>query len=279
MSLRIVFVVLSLMILETSLAETLEKKGFFEQRHRGWLWFDQREEEQKGQNGHKKQEGVIEDTEPTIEEMERARAANEKFAYELELLKHLMVQNPENLENIKRYKLKEKEMMEKAGILGKNWLLVNFLNPEILDELKSPQNIYGRDLKRMKEKEEREEKIRDLRGRIEIFVFRREGCVYCEVLEEHLARFARRYGFEVEAVSEDGSESKFFKTNRSSDSETAKRVREALDIDVMPAVIAVVKDTRDRYELARGAVSITDLEEKAVLLHEVIEGAVERGKR
>lgn len=34
----------------------------------------------------------------------------------------------------------------------------------------------------------------------------------------------------------------------------------------MPTVIAVVNDTRERFELARGAVSIADLEDKALLL-------------
>lgn len=258
--------VLSLMICETSLGGSLGERDFFEQRYRGWLWFDENEEVEieDGENLSELTSNM-----PGIEEMERAKEANEKFSRELELLKHLMVHDPGNLENIKLYKLKEKEMMEKSATLGRNWLLVNFLNPEIMDELKFPQNIYGRDLRREDLKREMNEKIRSLKDRIEIFVFRREGCSYCVTLEEHLARFAMRYGFEVEAVSEDGSESEFFKTNTSS--EIVSNMIDALGLEVMPTVIVVVKETRERFELARGAVSVSELEEKVGYLFDVLE--------
>lgn len=95
---------------------------------------------------------------------------------------------------------------------------------------------------------------------IEIFVFRKDKCSYCQTLEKHLASFAAQYGFKVEAVSADGSTSQYFKTNSS------KELIAALDLEVMPTVIAVTNDSALRFELARGAVSIAELEEKALLL-------------
>ena len=232
--------------------------SFFEQRYRGWLWFDERqglEEEVESEIPSRTQPQM-----PSLEEMERAKSENEKFAKELELLKHLAVRYPDNLEYIKLYKLKEKEMMDKAETLGLNWLTVNFLNPDIVDELNHPQNIYGRNILSSNKERENKQIIKNLSGKVELFVFRREECPYCETLEKHLNIFAVKYGFKVEAVVPDNSVSKYFKTHRSLE------LIKVLSLEVMPTVIAVVNDSRERFELVRGAVSVADLEEKSLLL-------------
>jgi hypothetical protein len=80
------------------------------------------------------------------------------------------------------------------------------------------------------------------------------------VLEKHLNSFANKYGFKVEAVAADNSNSKYFKTHNSPE------LIKQLNLTVMPTVIAVTKDSAMRFELARGAVSIPDLEDNALLL-------------
>lgn len=62
----------------------------------------------------------------------------------------------------------------------------------------------------------------------------------------------------------DKSNSSYFETNHSLE------MVKALGLEIMPTVIAIVKDSRERYELARGAVSIADLEEKALLLEKIV---------
>jgi len=211
------------------------KNDFFEQRYRGWLWFDESKEENA-------QEIEVEQSPhtavPTKELMLQAKAENEEFAKELELLKHLAIRYPDNLEYIKLYKLKEKEMMDNAGKLGINWLMVNFLNPEIIDELENPQNIYGRDIKTQEQQREERRALQDVAKKVELFVFRKDGCPYCSTLEKHLKTFATKYGFSVEAVTPDSSSSKYFKTYSSPE------MIAALGLEVMPTVIAVVSDTR-----------------------------------
>ena len=241
-------------ILLHSVCANADSSSFFDQRYRGWLWFDEKE---------KKEEEDIQEkstTLPTREEMEQAKRENEQFSEELDLLKHLMVRHPDNLDYIKLYKLKEKEMMDKAGALGMNWLMVNFLNPDIVDELKNPQNIYGRDIDTRHRKEQDENILKIVSKSVELYVFRQEGCPHCETLEKHLNNFAMKYGFKVEAIAADKSRSKFFVTHNSPE------MIQALGLEVMPTVIAVVSDTRERFELARGAVSIPDLEDRALLL-------------
>ena len=246
---QLVFILLTLFT-----SSVFAKEEFFEQRYRGWLWFDQQMKPQET-NVQEQKPGKV-----TKEEMLKAKADNEQFKEELALLKHLMLRHPDNLEYIRLYKLKEKEMLEKAVILGSNWQLVNFLNPEIVDELRHPQNMYGRKIQDEEQNKLQQKMIQSLAGKIELFVFRQKDCPYCSYLEKHLANFAGKYGFKVEAVSNDESMSSYFKTHSS------RKLIKALGLEVMPTVIAVVNDTRQRFELARGAVSVADLEEKALLL-------------
>jgi thioredoxin-related protein len=231
--------------------------GFFEQRHRGWLWFNEREVAE-GANHVSEQEQQI-----ALQQLqEQAKLENEIFAAELEDMKHLAIRYPENIDYVTRYKRMEKVMYDNAARLGKSWVMTNFLNPDLGDELENPKNIYGREAKKDLDLIEMKANLQHLASKLDIFVFRQDGCIYCSILEKHLAHFARQYNFAVEAVSADGSNSSVFKTHH------APAMIQALELNVMPVVIAVVKDTRQRFELARGAVSVADLEDKALLLFE-----------
>ena len=230
-------------------------QNFFEQRYRGWLWFDE--------NAKVQEEFTEENQAPTIVQMEQAKIENEEFAKELELLKHLAIRHPDNLEYIKLYKLKEKEMMDNAEVLGLNWLMANFLNPDIVDELKNPQNIYGRDIKNQRQQADDRATLLELATKVELFVFRQDNCPHYPTLEKHLNSFATKYGFKVEAISPDHSRSQYYKTH------TSPELIEKLGLKIMPTVIfffAVVNESRQRFELVRGGVSISGLEKKALLL-------------
>ena len=246
-----------------------KNKNFFEQRYRGWLWFDESEKEDTKIPSDKEQEMK---KMPTLEEMKRAKQENERFSEELELMRHMMIRYPENVDYVVMYKRKEKEMQDKALILGRNWAIANFLNPDIVDTLENPQNMYGRKIYRDEKQKADSDKIKLVAKAVDVFVFRKDGCQYCVDLEQHLKTFATRYGFNVEAVSSDDSVSKHFKTNK------GPELIKALKLDVMPTVIVVVKDTRERFELARGAVSISDLEDAALILAKVLEDRIKDGK-
>jgi len=272
-SIRILLIVLALIIGQAGSACANNK--FSEQRYRGWLWFDESSVEESTVEKKEEVEDQVKDESkaPTLEQMRQAKRENEQFSEELDLLKHLAVRHPDNLEYIKLYKLKEKQMMDNAQILGLNWLMANFLNPEILNELENPQNIYGRDILGKEKKVNDKSVLQSLSNKIELFVFRQDGCPYCSTLEKHLKTFADKYGFKVEAITPDNSQSKYFKSNSSPE------LISALGLEVMPTVIAVVNDNRQRFELARGAVSIVELEEKALLLAEHLNKAQVQSKQ
>jgi len=237
-------------------------QNFFEQRYRGWLWFEEKEQdESKDKDLMKKQKSPYL---PSKEEIEKAKLDNEKFKEELADLRHLIIRYPDNLEFIRLYKEKEKQMLDGAMRLASNFAMVNFLRPDIADQLKNPQNIYGRNVAKSEKEKQDREIIKILTSKVELFVFRQDSCGHCSILEKHLSSFAKKYGFKVEAVSQDKSASSYFKTHNN------PAIIKELALTVMPTVIAITKDSKMRFELARGAVSIPDLEDKALLLAEFL---------
>jgi hypothetical protein len=143
-------------------------------------------------------------------------------------------------------------------------MMVNFLNPEIVDQLKNPQNIFGRQVAREVQEQSNTTLIKNLAPKIALFILRQKDCAHSQLLEKHLAAFGQKYGFKIEAISIDQSNSDYFKTYN--DPQITGPLLAKLDLKVIPSVIAVTIDSGSRFELVRGAVSIADLEEKALLL-------------
>jgi conjugal transfer pilus assembly protein TraF len=243
------------------------KQDFFNQSYRGWLWFEEKEKNPKD-DLKPEQSGIAHI--PTKQEMQQARRENEEFKEELENLRHMMIRYPDNINYIRLYKEKEQQMLDGAMVLARNFAMANFLNPNLADNLKAPQNIYGRNVAKSEKQDQDKQIIKSLTSKIELFVFRKANCAHCPLLEKHLNSFANKYGFNVEAVSADNSKSSYFKTHNN------PAITKALNLQVMPTVIAVTRDSAMRFELARGAVSIPDLEDKALLLAEYLQTQQEK---
>ena len=248
--------IIILLFLLISTSANAANSNFFNQSYRGWLWFEEKPKDDPATEQDIKNHDYI----PTKEEMQRAKRENEEFKEELENLRHMMIRYPDNINYIKLYKEKEQEMLNASITLARNFAMANFLNPHLADNLQAPQNIYGRNVKRTEESQQEQNIIKSLSSQIELFVFREDNCPHCPLLEKHLNSFAQKHGFNVEAIARDSSKSQYFKTYNNPE------IIKALDLKVMPTVIAVTKDSSMRFELARGTVSIPDLEEKAVLL-------------
>lgn len=238
--------------------------NFFDQRYRGWLWFEEKPKKDKARAklAETKEEQPLK---PTILDMQKAREDNEAFKEKLDLHRHLTVRYPENIEYARMYRALENEMLEQVSTLSRTFMMTNFIYPDLSDQMEAPENIYGRRIKKDLKNQERQEKIKKIAKRVELFVFRQAGCMYSMTLEQHLDRFADRYGFSVEAVSIDESDSEYFKTYH--DPELVK----LLALEKIPTVVAVVLETNERFELARGAVAIPNLEDATVMLYDYLE--------
>lgn len=236
--------------------------NFFEERYRGWLWF---EEKEKVEILKQRQDQMILQ-QKRQQEYAKAREEVEQFSKELEELKFMMIRYPENIEHVRKYKAKEAMMLDNSLKLANSFRMVNFLYPEDIDLIDNPINLYGRRIKEQTEQSITTQKLKSLATKIELFVFFSSSCPYCHALEPVLNEFAKKYGFKVEAVSLDGTFSKIFKTHHNLD--LAKR----LNLQRTPTIVAVTNDSKISFELIRGAASMNELEEAGLLACEYLRG-------
>lgn len=242
--------------------------NFYEQRYRGWLWFEDKE---KLDTLKEEQEKLVA-KEKKEEEYVTARKEVEQFSKELEELKFMMIRYPENLEHARKYKEKEAEMLDNSLKLAQTFRMVNFLHPDGVDLIDNPTNLYGRRIKEEMEQKETSRKLTELSTKVELFVFFSSSCQFCQALEPVLDSFATKYGFKVEAVSLDGSNSKFFKTHQD------KELATMLNLQKAPTVVLVTNDSKIRFELIRGAASMSELEEAGIMASDYLSNIEQSSK-
>lgn len=250
-------------------ASVAAANGFFHQRYRGWLWFEQREQQKI--NEERQQE--LEKIHKQAQERTIARAEVEAFSKELDDLKYMMIRYPENLDHVYAYKKKESEMLDAALKLDHTYRLVNLLHPNDVNHKENPVNLYGRKIHQQEEQKAKEEKIAELANNIELFFVFSSDCPYSMQAAPVVHRFAQKYKIETEALSTNAQESQYFKTHFN------QELINMLGIESVPSLILVTKDGKTRFEIARGAVSFSELEEKMLLAHEILKDQELRSKR
>ena len=259
--LRKIFIVILLLPLSSY------AQGFLsDERYRGWLWF-----ENKPLTVEKKTPMLIEEQNTDIAPAQ-ARAEIEQFAKELEDLKFVMLARP-SPENVKAYRDKEKQMWEQAESLHSAWDTANLLYPDQRDLINNPVNVHGVKAKRAIEEERNKEKIKELAKEFDLVLFFEPSCRYCELLSPVLKSFGDIYGFRIDAVSNSGARHEYFKSASSPD------LIERLGITAFPTVIAVSHDSKTAFELIRGYVSLSELEEYSVLAAQYLKGVKSKERK
>lgn len=232
-------------------------KNFFEQRYRGWLWFEEpAKEEIKGSNALKTRSNNITPAE--------ARKEIEQFARELEDLKFVMMARP-TPENVRAYREKEKFMWDHSLNIHDAWDMANLMYPEQRDLINNPVNVHAVKAKRAIEFETNQAKITQLAKSFDLVLFFEPTCKYCALLSPVLKTFSEQYGFNVEAVSSSGAGHEYFKTAK------ATGLANQLGITAFPTIIAISHDGKTAFELIRGYVSLSELEEYSLLAIKYLE--------
>ncbi len=246
-------ILISLISVLSEVAKAANATNFYDQRYRGWLWFEESNLSTKKDNIKPQTAQMQSDISPA-----EAKAAIESFAKELEDLKFMMLARP-SVQNIKAYRDKEKEMWDKALKLHDNWDMANLLYPEQRDLINNPVNVHAVKAKRSIQRAEDAKHIKEFATKFTLVLFFDANCKYCKLFSPVLKSFAEDYGFIVEAVSGSNSKHQYFKTSNN------QQLIEQLGIKAFPTVIVVSNDGETAFELIRGYVSISELEEYSLL--------------
>jgi len=228
-----------------------------QQRYRGWLWFE--EPPKEGLQSSKALNPQSNNITP-----EEAKEEIEKFAHELEELKFVMLARP-TPENVRAYREKEKLMWDHALTLHDAWDMANLMYPEQRDLINNPVNVHAVKAKRAMEFETNQQKIKGLAKDFDLVLFFEPTCKYCSLLSPVLKTFSEQYGFNIEAISATGTKHEYFKTSK------ATGLAQSLGITAYPTVIAISHDSKTAFELIRGYVSLSELEEYSLLAIKYLE--------
>jgi hypothetical protein len=242
-------------ILLTSLTYPASATSDTEQRYLGWLWFEEKPPvvPSKDNSNNESQAVQTEISSP------QAKAEIEQFAKELEELKFMMLARP-TVENVKAYRDKEKLMWTQAMALHEAWDMANLLYPDQRDLINNPVNVHAVKAKRELVRSQDSEKIKKLAKEFDLVLFFDPNCTYCKLLSPVLASFGEQYGFNIEAISTSNVKHEHFKTAN------VQGLAESLGITAFPTVIAISHEGKDAFELIRGYVTISELEEYSLLM-------------
>ena len=254
------FLLIGLMVLPSM---ALAEVGFLDQRYRGWLWF-----EEKSALSDLKERTSTQNNEEASEEItvEEAKGEVEGIIKELEDLRYVYLARP-NYKTQKAYRDKLGEIMDRGIRMQELWDEQNFIEPEYRDLVNSPENVFAVKLNRKIKAQAEKEIIKQFAKDYELVFFYRKSCPRSSEFEPVLKSFGDTHGIKIEAVSVDGSESEYFRGS----STVSQDLINKLGISATPTVIAIRKDARKAFELIRGFVTLSELEENTVKAWHIIE--------
>ena len=197
---------------------------------------------------------------------DEAKGEVEGIIKELEDLRYVYLARP-NYKTQKAYRDKLGEIMDRGIRMQELWDEQNFIEPEYRDLVNSPENVFAVKLNRKIKAQGEKEIIKQFAKDYELVFFFRKSCPRSSEFEPVLKSFGDTHAIKIEAVSVDGSESEYFRGSSTID----QRLIEKLGISATPTVIAIRKDARKAFELIRGFVTLSELEENTVKAWHIIE--------
>lgn len=229
--------------------------GFFDQRYRGWLWFEDKHKKESN-----KETSI--DKEITVEQAQREM---DELKARLDETRTIMIARP-TPEAVRDYMYYERIMWQKALALDGAYRQAKFRYPDYFNKLESPENVHAVKLKRKLEQEALELKMKGFAAQFDLVFFSRSSCKYCHEFAPILKRFGESYGFNIEEVSLQGDLIGLFPGKYMPD--LARR----LGIEATPSVIAISKDRKTAFELIRGYAAYAELEEYTGLADDYVKG-------
>ena len=225
-------------------------------KHKGFYWF----EEEKTQKNK-----PAEIPTPTVESLSPSEAIKNmeerkvKLAQSRAIMMELSYRNApreEIYKAVKNYKILEKEMRDSGMALASAWEMVNFTNPEIIDQINNPVNVPANKVKREQENKQTALKIRGFADKYDLVLFENPACPYCQAFKPVLGHFVSLYGFKLDVVG---------------NSPEHQQLINMLKIEAAPTIVAVSKDGQDAFELARSFLTLSELEQQAMFAIELLE--------
>lgn len=163
---------------------------FFDDRERGWYWFEQYLEKEN----NKEDEGLL------IKSPLNPEEHIAKFRAKMDRLKAKAIIEP-SIENVASYIKIQKKALDMASKFGRSWKLALLEYPELTD-LSNPVNNEAINIAYKDKKKIDSEKIKLFAEEFGLIFFFSPDCSYCHAFVPVLKKFQEMYDFSVMAVTQ-----------------------------------------------------------------------------
>ena len=221
--------------------------SFYNRHSEGWFWYRESGIERQ-ESGKQTAEG------------KKASELLQQYRQKLEHSLHQALMNPTE-QNVKTYMINQKDMMERAEAFSRVWQKMVITNPNLNRDVAYPTSQYVRPVYEAELRHKKETTMAGLSATFGLFYFFKEGCSYCTAFAPIVKRFSEKYGWDVMAISVDGSSSEIFPKAQEDQGMVA-----ALGIESLPALVAYNAQTQEIVPLSYAAISLDQLEDNVMTL-------------
>lgn len=241
--------ILLALIIVLSIESTKAEPRFFDDRSRGWHWYEQQ---------LKKEE----------EDAKLPKTPTQILAEEKQALSEALDQAilTGNLQDVANYMAMQKAFIDRSERFANSWSAALQLNPKLDERVKDPPDHFARPIVDKENNAKREKIIKNLAKTHGLFFFFKGNCPYCHGIAPVVQAFAEKYGWEVMPISLDGANLEGFPK--------AKRdngISQNLGIDSVPALIAVNPKDNKVFPISFGMVALDEIERRIEILWNFIE--------
>jgi conjugal transfer pilus assembly protein TraF len=228
------------------------KGGFWDRKAEGWHWYEvfSRDAQREPPPA---QEAKIPPT-PT--------QTLATFKAEVTRRLHRALVEP-SFQNVKAYQMIQKILVDRSETFAKRWLEVLYQTPELDETVRYPISQAARHIYLDRRVQETTQVMKTLSKRYGLLFFFKGDCPYCHQFAPLVKQFSNTYGWSVLAVSLDGSSLKEFPGSQRDNGAASK-----LNIEQVPALVAVNPQTGHLVPVSYGMQSVDQLEERFRLLRE-----------
>ena len=150
--------------------------NFYQDKARGWFWYEDPEVDTDDEVNEKKQDSVPPQEKPTepnyTDQLQR-------YKKRLEDKKAKALMSP-TYNHVKDYMTAQKDMSDRASLFSEQWQRVVLTTPALNPEIDNPTSHYISHVKKDEERKSRQTKLASMAKTYGLFLFVSNNCAYCK---------------------------------------------------------------------------------------------------
>lgn len=220
---------------------------FFNEKAKGWHWYQQREADPKRQE----RKG-----DPNVPPSAATELATQRKALEEALAESLLRPTPRN---VARYQRLQYQWLTQSHAFASVWQQNLLQHPELDATVKNPVTQYGIHIKKEEDQLTLEATIKALSQQYGLFFIYQGNCKWCQGMGHIVKQLSEKYGWKVLGISQDGVRLKEFPASKLDNG-----ISQAWGLRGVPAVFVVNPETEQVIPIGHGLISLDQLERNLI---------------